>query len=123
MTCICNSFVPSTAINVIGTQLVITIPQATYNNGDVIYLYLAQPSDYDKLPDELKKMFGKGIFMLRFDLYPTRKIAKVKAQDVITALENQGYFLRIDSVDERDNLLNADRKRRGLDVVHNAKLV
>ncbi len=90
---------------------------------DGAYLYLAQPSDYDKLPDELKRMFGKGIFMLRFDLYPTRKIAKVKAQDVITALENQGYFLRFDSVDERDNLLNVDRKRRGLDVVHNAKLV
>lgn len=90
---------------------------------DGAYLYLAQPSDYDKLPDELKMMFGNGIFMLRFDLYPTRKIAKVKAQDVITALENQGYFLRIDSVDERDNLLNVDRKRRGLDVVHNAKLV
>ena len=72
---------------------------------DGAYLYMAQPCDYDNLPDELKKMFGNGIFMLRFDLYPTRKNAKVKAQDVITALENQGYFLRIDSVDERDNLV------------------
>ena len=43
MTCICNSFVPSTSNSVVGTQLIITIPQATYNNGDVLYLYIAQP--------------------------------------------------------------------------------
>lgn len=43
MTCICNSFVPTTSNSVVGTQLILSIPQATYNNGDVIYLYIAQP--------------------------------------------------------------------------------
>lgn len=90
---------------------------------DGAYLYLADPSDYEKLPTELKQMFGKGVFMLRFDLYPERKIARVSAQAVIDALNNKGYFLRIDSILEADNLLNKDRKRRGLDVVVNTKLV
>lgn len=43
MTCICNSFVPTTANSVVSTQLILTIPNTTYNNGDVIYLYIAQP--------------------------------------------------------------------------------
>lgn len=43
MTCVCNPFISSTSSSVVGSQLIITIPQATYNNGDVIYLYVAQP--------------------------------------------------------------------------------
>lgn len=42
MTCLCNKFITTTQNNVIGTQLVLTIPSTTFNDGDVIYLYIAQ---------------------------------------------------------------------------------
>ncbi len=77
---------------------------------DGAYIYLKDPKDFDSIPQELKDSFGKARFMLKFDLFPERKIARVKAQDVISALEKQGYFLRIDSTNEEDNYLNKDRK-------------
>lgn len=90
---------------------------------DGVYLYLADPAFFDKLPEDLKQLMGKSIFMLKFDLYPNRKIARVNAEDVIKALNEQGYFLRIDSTNIEEDLLNADRKSRGLAEVKNEKLI
>lgn len=97
MTCICNSFVPSTAINVIGTQLVITIPQATYNNGDVIYLYLAQPltSSLSSLSAAIQIGTGATYYPLvklcsnnvRADQLRTRTVYK------LTVMTDPGHFV------------------------------
>jgi uncharacterized protein len=88
-----------------------------------VYLYVAEESFLENLPEELKQVLGKPIFMLCFDLYPERQIAKVDAKKVIESIKAQGYFLRIDTNLEENNLLNISRKERGLAIVRNEKLV
>ncbi|MGN1394101.1 MAG: YcgL domain-containing protein [Succinivibrionaceae bacterium] len=90
---------------------------------DGVYLYLSNPNDFEKIPEELKKLIGKAEFMLKFDLYPGRKIVKIKAEDLIKALEKEGFYLRIDTIEEATNLLNEDRRRRGLSNIKNEKLI
>ncbi len=42
MTCLCKKFISTTANSVVGTQLILTIPATTFNDGDIIYLYVSQ---------------------------------------------------------------------------------
>jgi uncharacterized protein YcgL (UPF0745 family) len=89
---------------------------------DGVYLYVKSPDDLKELPEELLKLLGNPIFMLSFDLYPERKIVKIDSEELISKLNNDGYYLRIDTKDEMDNLLNTDRKNRGLSPVKNEKI-
>ena len=66
---------------------------------------------------------GKPKFMLSFELSAERKLVKIDAKTLIDKLLDQGYYLRIDTALEENNLLNEDRKRRGLDTVKNEKLL
>lgn len=42
MTNLCNKFITTTSNSVVDTQLILSIPQTTFNDGDIIYLYVAQ---------------------------------------------------------------------------------
>lgn len=87
-----------------------------------VYLYVAKDELLEQLPEDLKTLLGKPIFMLSFDLYPERRLARVEAKAVLAAIEDKGYFLRLDTVAEENNLLNRDRTSRGLPTVKNEKL-
>ncbi len=90
---------------------------------DGVYLYLLESSKLEDLPKDLLDLMGKPKFMLSFELSAERKLVKIDAKTLIDKLLDQGYYLRIDTALEENNLLNEDRKRRGLDTVKNEKLL
>ncbi|MDE2421709.1 MAG: YcgL domain-containing protein [Gammaproteobacteria bacterium] len=55
-------------------------------------------SEYDplaKISDALKRAFGRPTFVMRLELTPERKLARVPVLSVIEALETQGYYLQL----------------------------
>ncbi len=64
------------------------------------YLYLPQKDDFSHLPDALLSVFGKPVFALKFELTPDRKLAAADAEQVLSNLTAQGYYLQIPPVNE-----------------------
>jgi len=67
------------------------------------YLYLGEEvDDITKLdiPDALLTMMGELAFVVEFDLHPRRVMPGADAQQVITDIEQQGYFLQLPKEDQ-----------------------
>ncbi len=76
---------------------------------DEMYLYiparisdneveLQEDPEYDPLAnisDSLKRAFGRPTFVMRLELTPERKLARVPVLSVIESLETQGYYLQL----------------------------
>ncbi len=60
-----------------------------------MYLYLSAEDAFDVLSDELLSSFGTPEFVLSLELNTTRKLARVETSKVITALQQDGYFLQL----------------------------
>lgn len=78
------------------------------------YLYLREKDVFSHIPSGLLDAFGAPQFVLMFALSAERSLPRVDPQALMQALDDKGYFLRIDLEDEEDNLLNAERRRLGL---------
>ena len=59
------------------------------------YLYIDEATEFTDLPAELQAMFGEPEFVIALELSPGRKLARVKVQSVMQALQDQGYFLQL----------------------------
>ena len=59
------------------------------------YLYIRDKDDFQCVPDEVMKIFGKPEFSLSFDLHADRKLAQVEAADVLARLDSDGFFLQL----------------------------
>jgi len=59
------------------------------------YLYLAEEQDFEDLPDELKQTFGEPAFVMRLELTPEFKLARVETQRVLENLEENGFYLQL----------------------------
>lgn len=62
---------------------------------DELYLFVANKDDFSDVPDVLMKGFGNPEFVMELDIHPARQLARGDATDVITALEQQGFFLQM----------------------------
>jgi len=76
---------------------------------DEMYLYIParisenevepkEDSEYDPLANvsaALKQAFGRPTFVMRLELTPERKLARVPVLSVIESLETQGYYLQL----------------------------
>jgi len=60
-----------------------------------MYLYLSAEDAFDVLPEELLSSFGTPVFVLSLELTATRRLARVETSKVITALQQDGYFLQM----------------------------
>ena len=60
-----------------------------------MYLYLSAEDAFDVLSDELLSSFGTPVFVLSMELTAKRKLARVDAGKVISALQQDGYFLQL----------------------------
>ncbi len=64
-----------------------------------MYLYLPYQDDeaalLKTLPDDLLKLTGRLEKALELELTPERKLARVKIDDVLTALHDKGYYLQM----------------------------
>lgn len=78
------------------------------------YLYLREKDAFTLLPDPLLDAFGAPKFLMVFALSKRQSLPKVDIGTLKEALSDKGYFLRIDTEQEEENLLNIERKRLGL---------
>jgi uncharacterized protein YcgL (UPF0745 family) len=59
------------------------------------YLYLADDTEFEDLPDELRKRFGEPVFVLGLELTTDRKLARVEAEVVLASLSEHGFYLQL----------------------------
>lgn len=59
------------------------------------YLYLPKGCDHEALPPALREVFGDPEYVLGLDLQPDRQLARYSGEEVLAALEDQGFFLQL----------------------------
>ncbi len=62
---------------------------------DELYLYVAKGNDLTQLPTELMTRMGELNEVMTLALDAGRKFARVKAKNVLTDIEEKGYFLQL----------------------------
>lgn len=60
-----------------------------------LYLYVNTKDDFSIVPEELLKQLGQLSFVMELELHPARKLARENVEQVITALENRGFFVQM----------------------------
>ncbi len=78
------------------------------------YLYLREKDVFACVPGGLLDAFGAPKFVMVFALSKRKDLPRVDPQVLAAALEEKGYFLRIDTESDEENLLNIERARLGL---------
>lgn len=59
------------------------------------YLYLNRKGGFDALPDKMMDLFGGPQLVLEFELVEGRALAHADSAQVMTKLNEQGYYLQI----------------------------
>ena len=86
------------------------------------YLYINQKDVFSHIPSLLLDAFGTPEFVMMFALSKHKNLPKVKVEDLEEALDSKGYFLRIDLEDVSENLLNVERRLKGLPELSQSEL-
>ncbi|MES2605362.1 MAG: YcgL domain-containing protein [Pseudomonadota bacterium] len=60
-----------------------------------LYVYVRRADALSKLPPELLDKLGSTSEVLTLKLTPDRKLARVKATDVLAAIAAKGYYLQL----------------------------
>lgn len=60
-----------------------------------MYLYVDQKEGLKIVPDDLLETFGRTESVMVMPLTKDKKLARVKASDVLEGIEKQGYFLQM----------------------------
>ena len=59
------------------------------------YLYLADKTAFDDLPEELRERFGEPALVMRLKLSADLKLARADVEKVLENLEEQGFYLQL----------------------------
>ncbi|MDH2435020.1 YcgL domain-containing protein [Pokkaliibacter sp. MBI-7] len=62
---------------------------------DEMYLYVLKQEQFAKVPELLLEQFGKPVHVFDMLLKADRKLARAKVEDVLAAIESQGFFLQM----------------------------
>jgi len=79
---------------------------------DFTYIYLRTGHDFDDLPADLKRLFGKPEFVMNLELSPGRKLAQEDIGQVIKNLSEQGYHLQMPPQEDTTGLLQLPGKAK-----------
>ena len=60
-----------------------------------MYLYVNKARGMEDVPEVLLKQFGEAESVMTLLLEPERKLARVDMQEVMEAIEAQGYYLQM----------------------------
>lgn len=60
-----------------------------------MYLFVSATEDLARVPEELLARFGKPELALVFELVPGRILARARADDILAALRETGWFLQL----------------------------
>lgn len=64
-----------------------------------MYLYVDFREDLERVPEALLQQFGEPELALSLNLTRSRKLARVAAADVLSAVESNGYYLQMPPAD------------------------
>lgn len=70
-----------------------------------MYLYVAKRDQFDRVPEDLRQMFGKPQFVMMFNLAGEKQIKGADNREILQTIENQGFYLQMPPPPE--NLLTA----------------
>lgn len=70
------------------------------NKKEGMYLYIEKRDNFDPLPEELKILFGKPIFVMLFNLAGKKQLAHIDNQTVINHLQEHGFYLHMPPKEE-----------------------
>ncbi|MDP2570990.1 hypothetical protein CW749_17480 [Vibrio sp. vnigr-6D03] len=73
------------------------------------YLYIPKKDDFSEVPQPLKDMFGKPVFVMVIKM-DGRKLAQVDVEKVKESMEREGYFLQLPPPPE--NLLEKYKEQK-----------
>jgi len=59
------------------------------------YLYVETQDNFERVPKTLLNMLGRLEFVMILDLEQRSKLAQTDPQQVISSLQQQGYFLQL----------------------------
>lgn len=62
---------------------------------DEMYLYVDKRQGLKDVPDVLLERFGEPRSVMTMLLTPDKPLARVRAEDVIAAIEEQGFYLQM----------------------------
>lgn len=80
-----------------------------------LYLYVRKDEGLSRVPEALLKRFGKPVSAMVLLLTPERKLARVPAENILNALQQQGFYLQLPPVPGGDQEMWQVRS-------HNSKL-
>ena len=60
-----------------------------------MYIYVDRKDGLDKVPDELLARFGSIESVMLIKITAEKKLAQVCAKDVLSSIENQGFFVQM----------------------------
>ena len=65
------------------------------------YLYIEQEDDFSRLPEILISALGKLDLVMTLDLNSQKKLARADIKQVISALQQDGFYLQMPDESER----------------------
>jgi len=72
------------------------------------YLYVCRKDDFSQVPEVLLSAMGQLELVMTLELSPEKKLAQADVQQVINALQQDGFYLQMP--DESEKLLLAGKK-------------
>jgi hypothetical protein len=69
-----------------------------------MYLYVSKKEALTKVPEALLTLFGSAELAMTMLLKADKVLARVDAKKVLTAIDEQGYFLQMPPADEYDEM-------------------
>ena len=85
---------------------------------DELYVYVDKKDGWQRVPDALSDKFGQRKHVVDMLLTPEKNLARAKAEDVLAAIDKQGFYLQMPPAKEEYMLdLHKDTsfKYQGLD--------
>ena len=65
---------------------------------EYLYVYVAEAVGLDKVPKALLTQFGEPTAVMTLELAAGQQLARVRAEEVMAAVEDKGYYLQMPPV-------------------------
>lgn len=69
-----------------------------------MYIYLPEEDNWSRIPDAILQLLGETQLVLELELTPDRQLARTTGEDVIAAIEHQGFYLQMPPGEPDKNL-------------------
>lgn len=66
------------------------------------YLFIEREDDFSRVPDSLLSMFGSLEYVMTLELHQELYLARASASEVMSKLEEQGYYLQLPPAEPND---------------------